>query len=388
MRKSSTLGKRMAQGLLEVQPVNGFHRDVEPQSTIRMNGADPDNAHAHAQLTRHEAVSGIIYVSRAMGELITKIERMRGISAPMLITGETGVGKELIARAVHGLSPRYKGEFIPFDCGGVTPELIASELFGHRRGAFTSADRDYDGVIRTANGGTLFLDEIGELPLVEQPKLLRFLQEGEVRPMGEARSLKVDARVIAATNRDLEADIRSGRFRADLYHRLNVFHVHIPPLRERREDIRPLIEHFLDLRQLGMGKQGVQLSDEAWASMLGHDWPGNVRQLAAVAHRLAAFAENGELIGRESALDAIRSGICAPPPTEAAVIGGEDAIDLPLHEAEDKLKRVLIGRALKGTGGNLLQAAERLKVDRSGLRKMINRLGIEVKRNGDRKSRK
>jgi DNA-binding NtrC family response regulator len=323
-----------------------------------------------------------------MSELIAKIERMRDISAPTLITGETGVGKELIARVVHGLSPRYRGELITFDCGGVTPELIANELFGHRRGAFTGADRDYKGVIRTADGGTLFLDEIGEMPLAEQPKLLRFLQEGEVRPVGGARPIKVNARVISATNRDLEADVRLGRFRDDLYHRLNVFHLHIPPLRERREDIRPLIKHFLDLRQREIGKQGLQVSDEAWALILGHDWPGNVRQLAAMAHRLVAFAENNELIGRERALDAIRSGTCVSPPAEAVVIGGENVTDLPLHEAEDKLQKFLIGRALRMTGGNLLRTADILKVDRSGLQKMIRRLGIEVKRLGARKSRK
>jgi len=353
----------------------------------RSNEASPNHAHAPARLTWPETFSRIVYISRAMGEVFAKIERMRGISAPMLITGETGVGKELVARAVHNLSHRHKGEFIPFNCGAVTPELIASELFGHRRGAFTGADRDYEGIIRTANDGTLFLDEIGELSLAEQPKLLRFLQEGEVRPVGEARSLKVNTRVIAATNRDLESDVRSERFRDDLYHRLNVFHIHISPLRERREDIRPLIEHFLDLRQREMGKWGLQLSDEAWALMLGHDWPGNVRQLAAVAHRLVAFTENGELIGRERAFDAIRTGICAPPPA-AAVVGGVDMIDfdMPLHEAEDKLKRLMIEHALKVTGGNLLQAAARLRVDRSGLRKMINRLGIDVKRNGAHKS--
>jgi two-component system response regulator AtoC len=379
----------MAQGFMEVQSVNGFHQDVESQSAGRLNGTGPDHALAPARLIRPGAFSRIVHTSRAMDELIAKIERMRGISAPMLITGETGVGKELIAHAVHDLCHRHKGEFITFDCGGVTPELIASELFGHRRGAFTGADRDYEGVIRTANDGTLFLDEIGELPLAEQPKLLRFLQEGEVRPVGEARSLKVNARVIAATNRDLEAHVRSGRFRDDLYHRLNVFHLHIPLLRERREDIRPLIEHFLDLRQREIGKQGLQLSDDAWALMLSHDWPGNVRQLAAVAHRLVAFAENGELIGLESALDAIRTGICAPPPA-VVVVGGADMIDfdLPLHEAEDKLKILMIEHALKVTGGNRLRSAERLGVDRSGLRKMINRLGIDVKRNGARKSHK
>jgi transcriptional regulator with GAF, ATPase, and Fis domain len=189
-----------------------------------------------------------------------------------MITGETGTGKELIARAVHAVGPRRDAEFIPFNCGEVGPEIIASKLFGRRRGAFTSADRDSNGVIHAADGGTLLLDEIGELPIDAQSKLLRFLQAGEVRPVGETRPIKVNVRVIAATNRDLEADVRSGRFRADLYYRLNVFRIHIPPLRERREDILPLIEHFFTLRQQETGKRWLRLSDEALALLLGYHW--------------------------------------------------------------------------------------------------------------------
>jgi transcriptional regulator with GAF, ATPase, and Fis domain len=390
MKNSSASGRRISPEFLEYQSVNGFHQDFESQSTVCLNGAGRDHATALARLTEPDAFSRIVYVSRAMGELIAKIKRSRDSKAPILITGETGAGKELIARAVHDLSPRHKLEFIPVDCGGLTPELVASELFGHRRGAFTGADRDYMGVIRTADGGTLLLDEIGELPLADQSKLLRFLQEGEVRPVGEARPIKVNVRVIAATNRDLESDVRAGRFREDLYWRLNVFHLHIPPLRQRREDIRPLAEHFLRQRQQETGKQGLRPSDEAWAVMLRHNWPGNVRELESCSHRLAASAMNGEVIGRESAVAAIRAGNCAPPPAEAVVVGGEDVIDpdLPLHEAEDKLDRLLIERALKKTNGNLLQAAERLKVDRSGLRRMIKRLGIEVERNAASRSRK
>ena len=207
MQRSSASGNGLPQELLEVQPVNGFHQHVKSPSTSRLNGAGPD----HARVTRPDAFSSIVRASRVMDEIINKIERESYSSAPMLITGETGTGKELIARAVHAVSPRHKGELIPFNCGGATPELIASELFGHRRGAFTGADRDYKGVIREAEGGTIFLDEIGELPLAAQPKLLRFLQEGEVHPLGEARPIKVKARVIAATNRDLEADIRCGQ---------------------------------------------------------------------------------------------------------------------------------------------------------------------------------
>ena len=372
----------MAQRLLEVQPINGFHQNVEPQSTSRLNGA----GHDHARVTRPDAFSSIVRASRVMDEIINKIERESDSSAPMLITGETGTGKELIAHAVHAVSPRHKGELIPFNCGGATPELIASELFGHRRGAFTGADKDYKGVIRSAKGGTLLLDEIGELPLAAQPKLLRFLQEGEVCSLSEARPIKVNVRVIAATNRDLEADVRSGRFRDDVHYRLDVFRIHIPPLRERREDIHPLIEHFLALRQRETGKQGLWLSDEAWALLLAYHWPGNVREVESLSHRLVGSAVNGEVIGRESVLDAIRPRIGGQPPATAVIEGSAViALDLPLHEAMDELERLLVEHALKMTGGNKVKAAARLKIHRDGLRKMIDRLKINVGGDGLRK---
>jgi transcriptional regulator with GAF, ATPase, and Fis domain len=370
----------MAEELLEVQPVNGFHRDVESKTTIYLNGAGSDHAHAHSRLIRPKAFPRIVHASRAMAEIVNKIERERDSDTTMLITGETGTGKELIARVVHDLSSRHERVFIPFNCGGGPRELIASWLFGHQRGSFTGADRNVKGVIREADGGTLLLDEIGDLSLDLQALLLRPLQEGEVHPLGAPKPIKTDVRVIAATNRDLEADIQSGRFREDLYWRLNVSRIHIPPLRERREDIPLLIEHFLTRRQQETGKQGLWLSDEAWALMSDYHWPGNVRQVKNVIHRLAASAENGELIGRESALDAIRTGTCAPPPASAVIILGEEMIDplLPHYEAKDKLLRIQIEYALKRTGGNLSQAAEGLKMSLPGLKKAIKRLGIKA----------
>jgi transcriptional regulator with GAF, ATPase, and Fis domain len=373
--------------LLDVQPVNGFHQDVESQSTNHSNWLSLGHSAAQMRLTRHDAFASIVYASRAMGEIMDKIHRSRDSFAPALITGETGTGKELIARAVHAVSPRHGREFIPFNCGGMAPELIASELFGYRRGAFTGADRDSKGVIREANGGTLFLDEIGDLPLVAQPKLLRFLQEGEVRTLGETRPIKVDVRVIAATNRDLEADIQAGRFRADLFERLNKLRLRIPPLRERREDITLLIKHFLRNHVQESGKQGLRLTAEAWEALLRYDWPRNVRELENVLFRLALLAESHEEIGRKRVLEEV--GNCATPFSAIVVEGlAVISLDLPLHESIDKLERLLIEHALEKTDGNLLQAAARLKVNRGGLRKMIKRLGVKVERNGSRKSRK
>jgi len=369
----------MAGKVLEVQPVNGFHSDVESQSTRHSNGLGLDRNIAPAQLTRHEAFSGIHYVSRAMAEIINKIERSRDSSAPMLITGESGTGKELIVRAVHAVSPRREGEFIPFNCGDIGTEMVASELFGYRRGAFTGADRDSKGVIREADGGTLLLDEIGELPLESQPKLLRFLQEGEVRPLGEARPIKVNVRVVAATNRDLEAHVRTGQFRVDLFHRLNVLWIHIPPLRERREDIRTLTEYFLAQRRQEESKQDLWLSDEAWELLLGYHWPGNVRQVKNVVHRLAASTGNDGLIGPERILEELGGSAMAPA---AVMAENKIVIDcrLPYHEAKNELARLFISNALNETGGNLSQAAARMGMSVFGLRKAVKRFGIEKRK--------
>jgi hydrogenase-4 transcriptional activator len=365
----------MAGDVLEIQSVNGFHSDVESQSSIHSNGLGRDRNTMPARLTRREAFSGIHYASRAMAEVINKIERSRDSSAPMLITGETGTGKELIARAVHAVSPRREGEFIPFNCGDVETEMVASELFGCRRGAFTSADRDSKGVIREADGGTLLLDEIGELPLEAQPKLLRFLQEGEVRPLGKSRPITVNVRVVAATNRDLEANVRTRQFRIDLFHRLNVLWIHIPPLRERREDIRPLAEYFLAQRRQEDGKQDLRLSDEAWELLLGYHWPGNVRQVKNVVHRLAASTANDGVIGPERILEEIGGPAMEPA---AAMVENKIVIDsgLPYHQAKNELERLFISNALNETGGNLSRAAIRLGVSLPGLKKAIKRLGI------------
>jgi hydrogenase-4 transcriptional activator len=328
-------------------------------------------------MTRLGAFSTIVYASRSMGEIIDKIERSRDSAAPALITGETGTGKELIARAVHAVSPRFKREFIPFNCGAAPPELVVSELFGHQRGSFTGANGDYKGVIRTANGASLFLDEIGDLPLAAQAMLLRFLQEGEVRPLGEARPIKVNVRVIAATNRDLEADVQSGQFRADLFWRLNKLRLRIPPLHERREDIPILIEHFLHRNQQEAGKQGLRLCDDTRTLMLDYHWPGNVREMENVLYRLVAFAADGDAIRPERFLEEI--GARASPPA-ARIVGGRIVIDarLSYREMQKELEKLSIISVLNDTGGNIRQAASKLGMCRNSLRGKIKKLGINT----------
>jgi DNA-binding NtrC family response regulator len=315
-----------------------------------------------------------------MLELLAVIWRARDSSAPALITGETGTGKELIACAVHALSPVRGRNFVAQNCAEFIPGLIESELFGHRRGSFTGADRDRKGLIREAEGGTLFLDEIGELDPEMQKVFLRFLQEREVRPVGADNSVKANARIIAATNRDLEADLNAGRFRADLYERFNVLPLPVPPLRERREEIPLLIDHFLDLLQQREHRQGVKLSEEAVGLMLRYDWPRNVRQLANEVHRLVLQARDNETIGVADVSPDISRRSQRQSTPSAEIVKGRAVIDLglPLREAKDRMERLFIIHALEKAGGNLSHAAARLGMSRNGLKKAIRKLGIEM----------
>lgn len=323
-----------------------------------------------------EGLPDPIICSKSIKKALTKIARMNGSDAPVLITGETGTGKELFARAVHLMSAGRPRPFIPFNCAAIGRELAESQLFGHRRGSFTGALNDNQGVIRAAEGGTLFLDEIGEMSLDLQPKLLRFLQEGEIHPVGEARPIKVKARVVAATNRDLAAEVTAGRFRADLFYRLNIFNIHLSPLRSDRERIKPLIAYCFDLYRRRAGRHELQLSVEAVEALYRYDWPGNVRELSNEIRRLVLYANDGEVIGEEHLSPAIldQSSQGEPSGAKLKVMIHEEAT---LDEAVAELERQLITQSLARHNGNLTHAARGLDLTIKGLKDKMRRLGIE-----------
>ncbi|MEJ2344957.1 MAG: sigma-54 dependent transcriptional regulator, partial [Gammaproteobacteria bacterium] len=231
------------------------------------------------QLSGRQQFQGVVAQSETMRRVLQVIERIRDQDIPVLITGETGVGKEVIARTVHNTSGRARGPFVPINCCTLPEDLLDSELFGHIKGAFTGATANKPGLFREANGGTLFLDEIGDISPRLQAKLLRVLQEGEVRPVGGGTPIKVDVRVVAATNRDLDQMVEAGNFRSDLLFRLNVLPLSIPPLRERREDIAPLIDHFLRRVRARTERDNLDITPTARRKLIMYDWPGNVRQL-------------------------------------------------------------------------------------------------------------
>src|SRR5690348_14249220 len=265
---------------------------IQPGTQIALGGTrlkfEPLGDSVEIELSDSDRFGSMIGRSVKMRELFARLEKLARSDATVLITGETGSGKELVAEALHDHSPREKGPFVVLDCGSIPPNLIESELFGHERGAFTGATSSYAGAFERAHGGTVFLDEIGELPLAMQPKLLRVLERKEVRRVGGSKSITVDIRVVAATNRDLGVEVNKGRFREDLYYRLAVARVHVPPLRERREDIPLLVEHFL---QTLPGGDKTKLRPETVELMKKHEWPGNVRELRNVIERAVLLSE-------------------------------------------------------------------------------------------------
>ncbi len=321
---------------------------------------------------------GFVCASESMLDLLSATRRVAASNIAVLITGETGTGKELLARAIHQCSPRSKQPFQPFNCTAVSREMLDSQLFGYRRGAFTGAHDAFPGVIRSAAGGTLLLDEIGEIGLDVQPKLLRFLESSEVHPLGEPSPIRVDVRVVAATNANLDKLVEEGKFREDLYYRLNVVRLTIPPLRERREEIPLLLDHFLERTQKEFGKSGLRVGEAAAEYLLLYNWPGNVRELANEVRRAVALAEPGAVLMPEHLspkLAATRRTVPAsqrPPDVTELVVRR----DQPLNAAVEHVERALIQDALRAHA-NVEDAARALGLSRKGLYLKRQRLKID-----------
>ena len=320
-------------------------------------------------LDSETAFAGMIGISSAMREVFRLAAKVAKFDATVLVTGESGTGKELIARGIHRLGKGEDAPFVAINCGGVPADLLESEFFGYAKGAFTGADREKKGLFEAADGGTLFLDEIGEMPLDLQVKLLRVLQEGEVRRVGAVYARKVQVRVLAATNRDLQKLVNEGLFREDLFYRLNVFNIHIPPLREHPEDIMPLCVHFLNRLGENMGKQNMRLAPGAQTRLLAHDWPGNVRELKSALERALILAE-GHTVQPEQ----------LPPQLGAENMERrlEDFFGTySLKKAKRMMEKRLIGRALEQCGGNKSRAAELLEISYPALLGKVKDYGLE-----------
>jgi len=277
----------------------------------------------------------------------------------VLITGESGTGKELVARAIHSRSGRKDKPFTAINCGAIPENLLESELFGHKKGAFTDASADRRGLFEEASGGTLFLDEIGELPLNLQVKLLRVVQEESIRRLGDTKDVKVDVRIITATHRDLTADVKSGRFREDLFYRINVLLIHVPPMRNRREDVNLLIDHFITRNNVRLSTAIRGVSTEARKVLLEYGWPGNVRELENTIERAMVLAES-DVLQVSDLPDRIRDAL---DPVQVHLASGE----LSIKRTAAAIEQILIRRALQKTKGNRTRAADLLEISHRAL---------------------
>jgi two-component system response regulator AtoC len=326
----------------------------------------------------------------AIRQMYAVIEKVADTPSTVLITGESGTGKELIARALHENSSRHKGPFIKINCAAIPKTLMESELFGYEKGAFTGAVGSKPGRFELAHGGTLFLDEIGEIPVEMQVKLLRVLQESEFERVGGLKTIKVDVRLVTATNRDLQQEIAAGGFREDLFYRLNVVPMHIPPLRERREDIPLLAEHFIAKFNERLKKQITGIAPEALERLVAHQWPGNIRELENLMERTVLFSEGPQIrlsdlppeIGHLAPLTLSHLPPAAPAPADAAAGGASPAalsassLKEAVRAQTERVERELIQRALDETGGNVTQAARKLKISRKSLQTKMKELGL------------
>jgi transcriptional regulator with PAS, ATPase and Fis domain len=335
-----------------------------------------ENAALRAQLREAAGATdwlgSLLIRSEGMQQVARTVRKVAPFKTTVLVLGESGVGKELVSRAIHASSPRESGPFVAVNCGAIPDALLESELFGHVRGAFTDATHDKKGLFEEAKGGTLFLDEIGELPLALQVKLLRALQEEEIRRVGDTRAINIDVRVVAATSRELAQMVEDGSFRQDLYYRLHVMAIDVPPLRERKDDIEPLVEHFVTAVNRRLGTRIEGLHPQAMQHLVAYDWPGNVRELENAIEHAAVMAEGGTLELADLP-DRVRR--------RDRPAGGGLAVELPpgdlsVKRAQRTLERELILRALAQTQGNRTQAAKLLELSHRALLYKIKEFGL------------
>jgi len=329
-------------------------RKAEEREALRR-----ENRALRDEIRKEHRFEDILAKSGRMQEIFRTIAKIADYKTTVLVTGESGVGKELVARAIHRRSSRRGGNFVAVNCGAIPENLLESELFGHKKGSFTDAVQDRRGLFEEANGGTLFLDEIGELPLGLQVKLLRVLEDEKIRRVGETRDLQVDVRIIAATHRDLMAETKAGRFREDLFYRLNVLHVHSPPLRERREDVPLLIDHFVARNNARLGTSIRGLDTESRRLLYEYAWPGNVRELENTIERAMVLAESDQIVASDLP-ERIRE---ARDTVQLQLASGELSVKKTMRVIEE----ILIRRALQKTKGNRTRAAEVLEISHRAL---------------------
>jgi DNA-binding NtrC family response regulator len=343
---------------------------VAVERAVRYRRLTHENRTLRQQVGANEVVGGLLGASPEMRRLHQQIRRVAPTEASALIQGESGTGKELVARALHALSARARAPFVTVDCASLPEGLMESELFGHERGAFTGAVQRKEGLLGLANGGTVFLDEVGELPLALQAKLLRVLEQREIRRVGDSRIQSLDIRVVAATNVDLQAAVADGRFREDLYYRLEVVTLTVPALRDRPGDVRVLAEAFLNEYAEALHKPPPRISDDAWSALEAYRWPGNVREVRNAMQRLVVLDESGTVTRRELP-DSIRHALAVPVRRSDAPLGSYDEA---LSGAMTSFRDGYVRRLLAQYDGNVTQAAAAAGVSRRTLHRWLSEL--------------